>query len=773
MIKKFTRSFLCFILFCLIYNTLQAQSIHYTDEIQFGDDISENAHAFESVESQKTTAALSQQARILLPLSNKGWKGGRMSFIVQVNDVLQNYVTVKFWGSEINHNRLYLVCGNQQIGARHLGEIDMLDIGNDVPICNNRFYYNTFPIPLSLTKGKKSIRLEIRSQGPIWGYGQTWDKYQKNMTSPSKAIYKLYSHVANAFVPPISEQQGEAPKQSVRQTPTVDILESAKNRVNNEITKLKNSTKPLTQMQMLFLAKAYHVKWTYAYESKDILDVILFSLDEQYRAFKANPNFATNDPQTPNADWFGFGPSAHGFSLLFPYLKTKLDVKQDLDPTKPITRREAYTQMFLYARNAHRVTRRMYTNQSMIKDLNGIYLSNKALLLLCPDSAFTEQRAKRYLYESLSLQPWSGNDINDTLSEWPLGKNYWQVTAQGLTKELGYVGGYGEVLDLIEEIYDATRPAPNQLGDKRIQAQIEKMALNRAYFRYPTFDAENFRAMRLEAFVGWRDDHHPGVIDYVQRHNLASTPFQIAVATQHPKLIAYAQQMLDDNQYFAAIEEKIKDRRFNCVFGLLRCVDEYEFVKSQKKSAVKLPMSWDQPNSVFTDEENGVVAIKNDKEIVYASLYWRARHAINNLAKVHLLKPNYDCIATSYVYEEFDSSGHFFKVPNYTNFGFGRGGLKYNDSLQLAHAGSLYPIAKIPAGIPYKVGDEHPLAGRAQLYVLEYGNYYIAMNASDKEKTIKIPSSFENAVQLPNTTKYSGGSTFKLKPMTSLVLYKK
>ena len=33
---------------------------------------------------------------------------------------------------------------------------------------------------------------------------------------------------------------------------------------------------------------------------------------------------------------------------------------------------------------------------------------------------------------------------------WNVGTNYWQLTAKGLTKELGYVGYYGEVLDWVE-----------------------------------------------------------------------------------------------------------------------------------------------------------------------------------------------------------------------------------------------------------------------------------------------------------------------------------
>ncbi|MBC7856058.1 MAG: hypothetical protein IAF94_21725, partial [Pirellulaceae bacterium] len=79
----------------------------------------------------------------------------------------------------------------------------------------------------------------------------------------------------------------------------------------------------------------------------------------------------------------------------------------------------------------------------------------------------------------------------------------------------------------------------------------------------------------------------------------------------------------------------------------------------------------DQPDFVFSDEEDGVVAIKNGKEIFYASLYWRARYAINNLARVHAITPTYDRIATVHIDEKFDSSGMFYSRRDWTNFGFG------------------------------------------------------------------------------------------------------
>ncbi|PPS68733.1 MULTISPECIES: hypothetical protein [Streptomyces] len=47
----------------------------------------------------------------------------------------------------------------------------------------------------------------------------------------------------------------------------------------------------------------------------------------------------------------------------------------------------------------------------------------------------------------------------------PLGDGYFQVTKAGLTRELGYVGSYGEVIDWLVMMYESvTRGYQGQKG---------------------------------------------------------------------------------------------------------------------------------------------------------------------------------------------------------------------------------------------------------------------------------------------------------------------
>ncbi len=768
--KKITLTLLAFI----ALNTYGQGKKGLTDELVFGNEASEKAHNFIGEESKQITGGLGESARVLKPKLIPNWQGGTMSFTIKVNPDVQNYITVRFWGSDVSHDRLYFVCGDKQLSSRHLGDVDMLDIGSDFPFYNERFFYTTFPLPLSLTNSKTELTLEIRSQGLIWGYGQTWDKYQKDMTEETRGIYKVYTHTDGAFEPPADEKQGTPPAYAKRPYPGVEVMGALKKRVNDNIEKLVKDSKPLNQMQMQFLAKAYRVKWSFGYENKELVDRVLYSMDDFYKAYKLNPKIAFADPSTPNPEWFGVGAIGQSIHLLFNQIKNNLDEKIDDGAGGKISRREAYAGMLLYSRILNQKSRRQYSNQTMIKDLYGIYYANKALQDLGSKDAFDEPVALHYLYEAVGIQPWLDSDGEDGKPVKNLGDNYWQLTEKGLTKELGFVGNYGEVIDWCATIYDATRPQPELPGDEKIKAQLDKIALARSYFRYPMLDDDKYTAMRQEVVVGWRDAHYPGDVTYAQRPSWDGGPLQAATATLNPRLIGFVQQMFDDNQYFYTIKERMKDNGFRVTNGLLEVPEQYEIAKAQKPTNYKLPMSWDQPDFIFSDEDDGVIAIKNGKEIFYASLYWRARNAINNLAKVHDITPNYDRVATVKIEEQFDSSGLYYTVLDRTNMEFAKGGVKYPDGLHLVKAGERQPIAKIPAGIPYKEGQEHPSAGRANFYKMQYGNYIIAMNATtDKEFEVVVPSGFKGAINLVTKQSIGGAKALKVAPRTTMVLYRK
>ena len=757
-----------------------AQSAAIVDTIVFGDAASESAHALSAEHSEVMAGGLGEPARRLLPLAPVSWQGGSVAFTLKVDPAKQNYATVRLWGSDATTDCLILFCEGKQIGYRHLGDIDILDIGGGEPGYNGRFFYTTTPLPVEMTRGKTELHFEIRSSGSMWPYGNTFESFQRRMTEPTRGLYRLSTHTDGFFVPPSDEKQGAVPvNPPVRTSPGPEVLDQLKARVDGEVKRLLASAPPLNQMQNQFLARAWHVKWTSAYHSAPALGQILKTLDATFAAYRKNPRLASSDPATPNADWFGLGPSGDVLRLLAGPLAPFLDAPIDDGAGAKLTRRAAFSEMLVACREWHRRHRRLYTNQTMINDLYGIYLANRGVAVVNPKSAMPENEVRRYLYESVGLEPWRNSDPGaaDGPPEtggrrWAIGPDYWQLTAKGLTKELGYVGYYGEVLDWVTMIYEATRPALDQPGDEKIRAALARMEHAREVFRYPMLDAEGNRAMRIEAVVGWRDPgHYPGDVAYGERMTWDGGALDAVSATLDPESIGCAQQMFADNQFFALVRERMRDRGFRVTAGLLGAPDKYDLTKEQPPNPHRLPMTPGQPDFVFSDEEDGVVAVKDGDTILYASLYWRAHRAVNFLARVHFSTPQFDRIAVVREEAELEPGGMMFTRPDWTIYNGGNGGVRYPVELHSALAGETLPIAKIPEGVRFAPGDESVYAGKASFYTLRYGPYLIGMNLTkDRTFELKVPAGATTAHELVSQRTLTFGAPLQVGPRSTVVL---
>lgn len=739
------------------------------DVLRPGDAASEAAHRLQSSGSEVYRGGLGEPARRLMPLSSTNWQSGALSFSMRVDPVKTNYFTARFWGSETDTNRMMLYCEGKQIGYRHLGDIDVLSEGSEEPPCAGRFFYSTTPLPYSMTQGRTNLPCEIRGTGRIWGYGNSFEQYQKPVEGATRGLYGIYTHTEGFFAPP-GEKQGAAPASPpVRKAPGPEVLDALKARVNREIDGRLKDTRPMNQMQLQFMARAYHEAWTHGYQNRALVDRTVQGLDHLFAEYRKTPRLAESEPSSWNPDWFGLGPAGDVVRLLAEPLQSQLDAPL-VDPEgRKIARRAAWCEMLLASRDWHRRHRRLYTNQSMINDLN-IYAANRGVAVLDPAKALPEKEALRYLYESVGLAPWLGNDT-DRGPDRSAGDNYRQLTYRGLTRELGYVGYYGEVLDWVSQIYDLTRPAPGQPGDAAIRAQLVKIALARAAFRYPALDRDGNRAMRIEAVVGWRDNgHYPGDVAYAQRFTWDGSPVQAVAETLSPSLIGFAQQMFEDNQFFDLVQKQLEGSGLRVTANLLAVPGDYEAVRSQPAARMRMPMSGDR-DFVFADEEDGVVAIRRGEEILYVSLYWRARHAVNFLARVHHITPQLERLAVVREETVYEPSGMTYKRPDWTNFGFGNGGPRYPGEFHSAHAGEELPIAKIPEGIPFKAGNESPDAGRGLFYKLQYGPYLIGMNCTTNVAyNLRVPAALTSARELVSGKRLALNGPVRVEPHSTVVL---
>ncbi|WP_289058371.1 hypothetical protein [uncultured Flavobacterium sp.] len=767
---KFSGLLFIFHVLCAVPAYPQTKKI---DEIAFGSTASEQKHSFASLYSKTEKNEKGVYGRKMLPRDTADFRGGTMSFKMKVNPGKQNYFTVKCWGSEKDNVIVMLFINGLQVGYRHLGDIDLLSRGNDSPPALGRYYFMTVPLPRQQTDGRTEVQLEMRSYGQTWDYGGTFAQFQKNMTTPTRNFYKGYTHIEPYFEPAKKElTKLDIKDLPIRKGPGEEVMALLKTKVNEELQKILQK-KEISQLESWFLADAYSVNWTAAYQNPAVIEKVVASLDSFYFELQKNPELISTEKSVYNPDWLNAGPYARCVRMLWTQISPVLD-QQIKSENSAVSRKKAWSDVFQADLNYATTHRRQYTNQSMIIDLF-LYDANKALLLIDPKSALPEYQTLKYLYESVGITPWMGKE---TLSgpEKPLGDNYWQLTEKGLTKELGFVGYYGEVLDWVVDIYKSTAVTGQpQSGDAKIKLQLLKMAAARYNFRYPDADDDGFKAMRAEAVVGWRDgNHYPGNIIYGDR-GIAwdAAPMMTAAATLDPQAVGIAQQMMNDNQFFKMVEDKMKLGGLRVIKSLLHIPEEYELIKAQPESSERLPMSREMKDFVFSDEEDGVVAVKNGDDILYASLYWRARNAVNNLAKVHYITPEKQVISNIYIESKFKPSGLEYTRQNWVNLGFAGFREFYPAEIKSAHAGEILPIAKIPEGVSFKIGDENVFAGRADFYQMEYGDYFIVMNTTKNESfEAVIPKDFSKGKNLVTGQLLAGAGQLKIGPGSTAVIFK-
>jgi hypothetical protein len=223
-------------------------------------------------------------------------------------------------------------------------------------------------------------------------------------------------------------------------------------------------------------------------------------------------------------------------------------------------RRVAYRDMLVASREYWRQNQRHYTNQVQFTSL-GVYLCNKGLELLSPEDAWPEERAREWIYEAVGLLPLTGGEFADGTKKWKLGRDYYLYTEKGVSRELGHVGGYGEITgDLLVGMYEAVTAGAIARADEALRGQIEKLFTARGWFRHEGVDADGHRVMRFETVIGWRNEHYAGEAVYFTPTDKDVTPLQASAAFPTPTLVGWSQEMIADGQLGPLLALFLSDR---------------------------------------------------------------------------------------------------------------------------------------------------------------------------------------------------------------------
>lgn len=759
----------------------------YLDAVSFGDAASENAHAFSATNSRVITGGLGEPARQLLPLNPISYDSGSVSFKLKVDPERQNYFTVKLWGSDqgVNRGRLILYINGLQAGYRHEGDYDVLNQIDEEAIFQKRFLYQTLPLPPMQTHGKTEVELKIAGLGPMWSYGTSFAQKQKNLTEPTRGIYRAYTHTSARFVPDASDKQGDYVAPQTRPAgPGEELLARMKTTVNIRLTQLmegKGGDDKAAEGNVLLLAEAYNTPWTAAYHDPRAIAALVRAGDTYLR------------PGVIGKSWVGAGPLGEaimrvGIEPLQKFLDEEIEVPANFpfvpdwrsrealeEPAiKPATvsgrkvrmkRREAWAQVLHASLDWNRKNgRRSYTNQSMIVDRN-LYTANRALMLIDPARALPEQQALRYVYEAIGLLPWLGNDTDDGGCAKPYGTNYFEITHKGLSRELGYVGTYGEtILKFLRDMAELT-------GDEKVRQQLIKIETTRMFFRYPSLDADGYRTMKLAAEIDSRTAHFPLSYGAYAMPNIGEAWWmELPAFLKDPVSVGAAQQCLEDNQYFPRLAQRANDKD---TLGMMRNLDEYAVVKALPKSAFRLPTTDGQPDFVFSDEQDAVVAVKHGQDRLFVNFYFRQEYGVSGATRILDITPTIMRIATVKSQFEVNSTGREWTRPDVIDFERSGGFPPPGNKIHQAWQGEKLPVAKRPDDAPQpRDGTWGPFVGKAAFYWLRYGDYLIGLNTTEnKTYLLPMPSGFTQAPDLVSAKTMDLSKEIKVGPLTTVVLY--
>lgn len=389
------------------------------------------------------------------------------------------------------------------------------------------------------------------------------------------------------------------------------------------------------------------------------------------------------------------------------------------------------------------------------------------------------------------------DENGDVVRRKPYGAHYTGITRDGLTRENGYVGSYGESTNYVMSWFFRTL---GHQGDESMNDEILKLALlnvhARGQTRYQSTDADGNRVMLMQQVIDDRNTAYPGKIAYAVDANtgrgiahasleqyMADHPGRYSGAEWQPywsyarEATGFAQQQLADNQYFPYFAKVLAEHRYD-----LRLPDTYAYVTGGRAererlggktaAGVLLPQT---DTDRYTDEElaklgvdratyekpyawadidNLFVSFRDSRGVgggairVFGNLFHRNKGFLGN-GRLHVQRDGHDQlvqIETEGVltYRDYVPRAGSTEDPMFFD--------RYTaPDRPLALAGELVPVAHQP-GVGTVDRDnfvqDNPYSGYPDLLTARYGAYLIAFNTTraaygnEKAHRVALPAGF-------------------------------
>ncbi len=544
------------------------------DTVIFGSADSEAAHGFQGKKTVQAPPQRGKSCRIALPADPPCRFGGEYAFVLTVDPVKQNYLSVKLFSGD-SYTPIFLVIDGRQLGYAKCGDYEALNLcygGFDPPA----FFYCTTAIPLRFTRGKRSLKFVLRQGQP---YG--------DVTEVSGRIFAAMTHL-DPMLPPADSLEPSAKALPHKKYSATDTDKTVKKYIKNQRTAFNSSLAALRAGEKISVTKyvesmrqfcmMLHEPYCPANNAKkkgEAVRLVLNCIDLYVRDYFADVRSLARTSH--QSDWGGYyGELGQSLYILEPLIRddgilgsAAFDVYLNEPfncPAKEgefsldaggLTRKEAWERCFkanfdfASARQSYIYNQTYYTYEGAWKSMAGLGVIGSGLYI-------GDEKCRRILREALGLANWlgehrltdeNGRELNlyhclfhhdreavftedfiqvvckgrarqltdengDFVRRRPYGANYRPLTLECMTRENGYVGNYGETANYLPEwVYRTWNHGDRDLSDEIMRTALKNIH-SRSFMRYQTVDADGNRIMHMEQGIDERNPSLPGKIAY-------------------------------------------------------------------------------------------------------------------------------------------------------------------------------------------------------------------------------------------------------------------
>lgn len=648
------RIFLLFVISCLA-NSMNGQ---YMDRVLLGNAADEQSHGFTTFcpdyVATISSGLLSQPGRSCLMFPDNpyagiyaGIYGGEYQFVLKVNGNRQNYLTVKFSGSDnVSEESNYLAEINNKVLSDIYGSIVTYYTSS---ISTGSFLYRTYSIPRVETDGKTEVVVKIRSKGRYYNYGTPWSfsTYQFPLRNNMPPLYACYTHSNPSFAIPADETQGVTVSYSNASAATNEKDPTkAKVIVTNQISTALAGYLSSTSYDVnsgwkaALLAQAYFMPvYTNCYNNSSIVKKVISIMDQSVK----NHN---SGKVTADSEWGG----ALGFQGYALYLlrnkipDDSLNIYPNLGGGVSKTRRQQWIDVLKLSFDHGALDRRAITNQ-VFWAARATYAASFGLYAL--DSVTYKNYPKighQFAREAEGLEYYTGPLTNFDPANLQLGdykstsgvngSYYYSITSKGGSKELpGWVGVccYGHLSTFMVDLWQMSRNNPYYRatgGDIELLQKAAEHERLQSSMTIPWVDSNGYRVMLGETVICGRNVSEPGKAYY-------GDPY-VGGMLGDKELIGHVRQMLEDGQYSWGgfnYEHTVAD---------LLIPQSLDSLAKYPTYTSKLPLTPGNTDFINSDPEDGILVFRRNGEVVLMNFFISmAHHITSSYSKGIKFTPDY------------------------------------------------------------------------------------------------------------------------------------